>query len=465
MNLLSPDQIAALLTPPGAGPVYLVGAGGCGMSGLGHLLLDLGCAVRGSDLVLSEEVQQLRARGAEIHIGHDPAILVGARPALVVYSSAIRSGNPELQAAARLNIPLARRAVLLSALQRRQRGICVAGMHGKTTTTALLAWALQKLEADPSYAIGALAPQIGRHARFAGVTLRAPGSTPAVDSGRWFVAETDESDGTLREFSPEHSIILNVDEEHLDYYANLEAVCREFTEFGSQTRGLVVFCADDERLGAMFASRPRSISYGFNPLATYRAVSCGDSGAAGASGSRFAVWRGPERLGEFEIGLLGEKNLLNATAVIALLSELGYAQGEIARAILGFHGAARRQEEIFHNRGVRVFDDYGHHPREIEATLSALRALGGRRLLVAFQPHRFTRTLHLAGEFSRCFRAADKLWLTEVYAASEPAIPGVDGEMLAKAVRAQGQAVEYVPNLSDLNPSIREALEPGDIML
>lgn len=453
MTPLSPAQVDELLRANPDGLVHLVGAGGCGVSGLGHLLLDLGYRVSGSDLTLNQEIRQLRSRGALINCHHDAAHVSGSRPIAVVYSSAIRSDNAELRAAAELKIPIVRRATLLSALMRRGKGICVAGMHGKTTTSALLAFALEQLKSCPGYAIGALVPQIDPYARF----------TTESNSG-WFVAETDESDGTLHEFEPVHAILLNVDAEHLDYFANIEAVCREFQGLVEKTRGQIVFCADDTRLSEMLSTRAGSISYGFNPLARYR-ISNVTSIGGGRSGSRFEVWHQGARLGEFVIRLLGEHNASNATAVIALLHHLGFEVERIARAIEPFSGAARRQQELFADDRFRVIDDYGHHPMEIAATLRAVRALGARRVLVAFQPHRFTRTQHLLHEFSTCFTGADRLWLTEVYAASEPEIAGVNGALLAEAVRAGGQDVEYVESVDQLCPAIQQALQPGDLVL
>ena len=446
---LQPAQVSELLEAAGPGAVvHLVGAGGCGMSGLGHLLLDLGHRVTGSDLQANEETAQLQARGAEIFSGHAASQIRSARPVLVVYSSAVRTGNPELRAALKLKIPVVRRAVLLAALLGRQRGICVAGMHGKTTTSALLAFALEQLGAQPSYAIGALVPQLARHARFV---------QPTVPGASHFVIEADESDGSLREFAPEHAIVLNVDEEHLDFYANLDAVCREFAQFAAQTTGHLVFCADDPRLAELFAKRPGAISYGFHPLAAYRVES--------RAGHPFEVWHGGRKLGDFTTALLGEKNLSNCAAVIALLHQLGFVPEKIAAAIAPFRGAARRQQELFSGSDVRVFDDYGHHPNEIRATLQAFRQMGARRLLVAFQPHRFTRTQSLLKEFAACFAGADRLWLTEVYAASEPEISGVNSAVLAEAMRARGQTVDYVPALDALGAAVRAALEPGDLVL
>ena len=454
MNALSPDQVNGLLTSAGReAVVYLIGAGGCGMGGLGHLLLDLGHRVAGSDLVLNEEVRQLNARGAQIHTGHADAQLAAVRPRLVVYSSAIRSNNTELQAAQQLQIPIVRRAVLLAALLHRQRGICVSGMHGKTTTTALLAYVLEQLGARPSYAVGAQVPQLTPPARFSKAT--------GPDYNPYFVIEADESDGSLREFHPDCAIVLNVDEEHMDYYANLEAVCREFQDFAAHTREALVFCADDSRLAELFARRPGAISYGFNPLATYRLSDL----RMNAEGSAFQVWKGGESLGEFRLRLLGEKNASNAGAVVALLHHLGFNPARLVPAIASFQGALRRQQELFRDERFRLFDDYGHHPSEIHATLRALQNLGGRRLLVAFQPHRFSRTQFLLNQFATCFSGADRLWITEVYAASEAEISGINGQRLMEAILAQGQAAEFVATLSELQESVRAALLPGDVVL
>ena len=467
MSRLNPDQVNELLRAAGAGaPVYLVGAGGCGMSGLGHLLLDLGHGVAGSDLQENEEVRQLRARGAAIQIGHAPAHLQTVRPVLVVYTSAVRMENAELQLAEQLRLPIVRRATLLAALAHRQRTVCIAGMHGKTTTTALLAHTLEELKAQPSYAVGALVPQLERHARFAvGKVVQSEGGvvTATVESDNWFVVEADESDGSLREFHPEHAIVLNVDEEHLDYYANFEAVCEEFQTFANQTRRSLFYCADDPRLVVLFASRTNAVSFGYNPLAHYRIEAVGVDAAA--SETRFEIWRGPERLGGFTTQLMGEKNVSNAAAVVAFLHQQEYAAAAIASALATFTGAARRQQELFRDGNVRLFDDYGHHPREIAATLRAVKELGGRRLLVAFQPHRYTRTQHLLHEFTTCFKGADQLWITEVYAASEREIPGINGARLAEAIRTQGQPVEFTMSLDELRANVCAAMQPGDVVL
>jgi len=462
VSSLNPEQVNALLANAGRGStVYLVGIGGCGVSGLAHLLLDAGRRVVGSDLVENEEIRQLRARGAEIHLGHQAEQLRAAAPVLVVYSPAVRADNPELEAAQKLKIPIVRRAILLAALVNRQHGICVAGMHGKTTTSALLAYALEKLGEKPSYAIGALVPQLATHAR------------ASQHDQDWFVAEADESDGTLREFRPAHSIVLNVDDEHLDYFTDVQAVCREFEQFVANTRETVVFCADDSRVAEMMTKRPGAVSYGFSSLAQYRIESkvqgpgskVGNTPAPTFHVSRFTLWHRGEKLGDFSIRLVGEKNISNATAVIALLHQLGYPPSAIDDAIANFTGAARRQQELFADEDFRVFDDYGHHPNEVRATLRAFKDLNPGRLVVVFQPHRYTRTRHLMNDFAESFGDADKLFLTEVYAASETEIAGANSAVLADAIRARGQAVDYVPELKNVPSAVRAAMQPGDLVL
>ena len=445
MNRLTGTQADAWLAE--ANPetcVHLVGIGGCGMSGLAHLMLDLGFTVSGSDLRENTEIRQLRGRGALVHLGHAETWLNGTPPDLVVYSSAIRTDNPEMAAATRMNLPIVRRAVLLAAVVRQRQGICVAGMHGKTTTTALLAHALEYLGRDPGYAVGAIVPQLGRHAKLG-------------RAGAWFAAETDESDGTLREFHPAQSIVLNIDEEHLDFYTNFEAVCDEFVAFADQTTGAVFYCADDPRLSDLYGARDRVISYGFNPGADYRAEII--------EPGRFEVWARHQSLGQFTLRLFGEKNISNAVAVIAFLHQNGFEPEAVADALAAFRGANRRQQELFADEQFQIFDDYGHHPQEIRATLSAVKEQCGGRLLVAFQPHRYSRTQHLLDEFAECFGDADLLWVTEVYAASEAPIAGVNGRRLAAEISGAGQPAAFVSTLDELREKVRMAMHPGDVII
>jgi len=441
----SREQLSQWLANGATGEVvYLVGIGGCGMSGLAHLLLDFGCQVFGSDLQINAEIHQLRERGAIIYEGHAPERLRVAEPSLVAYSSAVRRDNPELALAEQLEIPVVRRAALLAILVQQRRGVCIAGMHGKTSTTALLAHALQELGADSGHAVGAMVPQLARHARMG-------------QEGALMVVEADESDGTLREFFPEQAIVLNIDEEHLDYYANFAAVCDEFTAFAGQTSGSILYCADDPRLVELFAARNDTATFGFNPAAEYRAEL--------QSGGPFRVFHREKFLGEFRIRQFGEKNISNAVAVIAFLHRNGFAAGAIARALETFAGANRRQQLLFADDAIRIFDDYGHHPREIRATLAALRENFSGRLLVAFQPHRYTRTQHLLNEFAESFGGADLLWITEVYAASEKPIAEVNGRALAAAVASTGQPAAYAATLELLREKVRLAMRPGDVVL
>jgi UDP-N-acetylmuramate--alanine ligase len=454
---LSPDQVDALLraAPPGAA-VHLVGAGGCGVSGLGHLLLDLGFRVTGSDLVSNDETQQLVARGAQVGCGHLAEWVAAARPVVLGYSSAVGPDNPELQAAVQMGVPVVRRAVLLAALLHRQAGICVAGMHGKTTTTAWLALALQNMGLPVSWAVGGQVPQLVRAAAF---------SSPHVARPKpLFVIEADESDGTLGLFQPEHTILLNVDAEHLDHYTGIESVCSDFGRFANRTHGLKVYCRDDHHLERLLAGQAGSVSFGFHRQADYQ-VRTEERSPTQSSEQRFAIWHHGEKLGGFTTRLIGQKNLSNAGGVIALLHQLGCAPSDIARAMAPFRGVARRQQLLHADARLQVYDDYGHHPSEIRATLQAFRSLRPGRLLVAFQPHRYTRTRHLLHEFATAFQGADLLWLTDIYPASEPAIPGVSGAVLAAAVRAHGQAVEYVPTLQELGQAVLSTARAGDLVL
>jgi hypothetical protein len=258
---------------------------------------------------------------------------------------------------------------------------------------------------------------------------------------------------------------LNVDADHLDHFGDLPTVCREFEQFVEHTSGTIVFCADDPRVAEIMARRPRGVSYGFNALSQYRIEMTDSDSAPAQSGTPFRIWHQGARLGDFSIRLIGEKNVSNAAAVIALLHQLDFEPGRIARAIADFRGAARRQHEIFAGGDVRVYDDYGHHPTEVRATLRAFRQLRPGRLVVAFQPHRYTRTLHLMQEFAESFGDADKLFLTDVYAASEAEIPGANSAALARTILDHGQPVEYVPAVEDLPGAIRAGLRRGDLVL
>ncbi len=456
MKRLTAAQVDEILAGVGpAATIWLVGAGGCGMSGLGNLLLDLGCNVRGSDAEESAFLDSLRVRGADVAVGHSAERFREANPALVVYTPAVRADNVEMIAAEQAQVPIVRRSTALAALARRRSAICVTGMHGKSTTSAMLAFALERLGAEPGYAVGATIPQLSEHARF---------NMAAGDRGL-FVVETDESDGSLPEFAPENAIVLNVDEEHLEHFENLERVCAEFNEFGRQVAGALIYCADDPRLSKLYAGRAHAVSYGFNLSANYRVELEPREPGDGTAGTRFRLFHQGECRGRFHTRLLGATSASNAAAVAALLLELGFEARDVAEALGEFEGAGRRQEEIFHDSGIRVFEDYGHHPEEIEVTLDALRTLGGERLLVAFQPHKYTRTRFLLSRFAKSFHAADKVWITDVYPAGEEEIPGVNGEALCAAICEHGERAEFASELGRLAELVRAELREGDVVV
>jgi UDP-N-acetylmuramate--L-alanine ligase/UDP-N-acetylenolpyruvoylglucosamine reductase len=454
-----PKFIESLLfSSRGDRTAYLIGAGGIGMSSLGHLLLDAGVVVAGSDEVCNSEVIKLRQRGANIFTGHSAKQVLDVRPDLVVYSSAVCFNNPELQAVRAAGIPVVRRAVMLSAIMHGSLGVCVAGMHGKSTTSALLGYALEQLNANPSYAIGALVPQLRRHGRLSRKV--APASNGHTKN--LFVAETDESDGGLVEFQPEYSIVLNIDDEHLDFYGSFERVCDEFLRFTESTKQLVLFCADDCRLNKLLSAHPRSVPYGFSACAAYRAELLPNEESDGRTA--FRLWRRGKKIGDFSIALYGAQNVSNATAVVALLSELGYESQAIASAICGFSGVERRQQTLYADEQFKVVDDYAHHPTEIKATIAAAKRLGCRRVLVAFQPHRYSRTQTLLDQFVTAFVGADHVWITDIYSAGEPPIPSITGARLAKAVAGSGCEAQYA-GLEGLCAHLKCAMEPGDLIL
>ena len=465
MTLLTNVQLSALLRASPAGSiVYLLGAGGCGMSALGHLFLDLGFHIVGSDLESNVVTQELQSRGARIHIGHCEEQVSEAKPIVVIMSSAIPSENVELLGAQRLNIPMTLRGSALACLIAMFKSICVAGMHGKSTTAAMLAYALGQMGDDPSYSIGALVPQLNPHGRIRGALC-----SESSRNDTHFVVESDESDGTFNSIVPHHAIILNVDDEHLDYFSGFGAVCCEFEAFANRVQDRLVYCADDASLARMYAGWTNAVSFGFSPDADYR-VKLSDelsniSDGTAFSLSRFEVFRRGRLLGKFAIRLSGEKNVSNATAVIAMLDQLRYSSDTIGSALNSFRGVARRQEEIYQNGVIRVFEDYGHHPAEIRATLSALRKLGPGRLLVAFQPHRFSRTRSLLSQFAMCFEQADLLWITDIYSAGEKPIPGVTSESLTQAIRARGQSVKYVSNAGEFSEELSSVMQPDDMVL
>jgi UDP-N-acetylmuramate--L-alanine ligase/UDP-N-acetylenolpyruvoylglucosamine reductase len=442
---------------PGAG-LYFVGIGGCGMSGLAHLAVDAGFRVAGSDLSHKEYLESLKGRGVAIELGHSVDHLEGFKPDLLVVSSAIPESNPQFEAARQWNVPMVHRAALLGALSRTKRSLCVAGMHGKTTTSGLLAYALQNLNAPMSHAIGGRVPQLVRHGNHI-----APVSLSAQSEGipPYMVVETDESDGSLLEFEPDHAICLNIDREHMDYYGSIDDIVQVFERFRDRVRGKTLYCVDDARLREVFMGHEQAVSFGFSPLAVYQIENHQPASHLNPY-HRFSLRHGRRSHDDFEISIHGRDNVSNAAAVVVMLLELGYAVGDIRYAIRDFRGVDRRQQVLFQDTDHTVIDDYGHHPTEIASTLSSLRSRAEGRLLVAFEPHRYSRTASLMDEFGKCFKQADRLWLLDIYAAHENPLPGVSSESLAHQLAKQGVPVVHHSDASTLPAAIRSELNPGD---
>ncbi len=428
--------------------VHLIGVAGSGMSGIAGLLLSLGHQVSGCDRVSSVEVERLQGLGLEFHTPQKAAYVSGAE--LVIYSSAIQPGNPAYDAAVEMGLPMYRRAEALAAILSQRLGIVIAGMHGKTTTASMAAHVLRAGGLQPSHYIGAEIPLLGSNAYWDG-------------AGRYMVAEGDESDGTLRLYHPEHAVILNIEEEHMDYYRNLRQIEEIFEQLITQTKGTVFYCADDPVAARVCASHLRALGYAIENQAKYKADRLATSGLQ----SSFRVMRDDCELGTIILNVPGRHNILNALAVVALASELGVEFKHITNALGTFRSARRRFEELYRSENFVVIDDYGHHPTEIRATLTAAAAEPGWRLVVMFQPHRFTRTQLLRDQFGESFHTADALIVTGIYAASEQPIEGISGQTIVDAVVATGQVseVDYVAELSRLRTSVAAKLRPGDMLV
>lgn len=428
------------------------------MSGIAELLANLGYAVSGSDMKTSDVTRRLGSLGVRVFEGHDASHVGDAD--VVVVSSAVRATNPEVVEARQRQVPVIPRAEMLAELMRLRHGIAIAGAHGKTTTTSMTALVLERAGLDPTAVIGGRLSAFGSNARLGG--------------GQYMVAEADESDGSFLKLSPTFSIITNVDEEHLDHYETFDRVQAAFVEFANKVPfyGAVIACADDSRLRALVPRITRRvISYG---LDSPDADLIGEAPVLEAFASRCVVsWRpygrrGAERqrLGELRLRVPGRHNLLNALAATAIGLELSIPFDRIASALGEFKGAERRFDVLGEAAGVMVVDDYGHHPTEIAAVLAAARAGMNRRVLVAFQPHRYTRTKHLLREFGRALTGADEVVLTDIYSAGEDPLPGVTIQALAHEI-SQGCAapVHVVPSLSDIPAAVVDLSRPGDIVI
>jgi len=436
--------------------VHFVGIGGAGMSGIAEVLVNQGFSVSGSDLVESRATQRLRQLGARVHLGHAAAQVEDAD--VLVMSSAVAAGNPEVEAARARRIPVVPRAEMLAELMRFRRGIAVAGTHGKTTTTSLTASLLAEAGLDPTFVIGGL--------------LNAWGSSARLGQGEYLVAEADESDGSFLLLQPVVALITNIDRDHLEAYENsFDNLRKAFLEFLHHLPfyGAAVLCIDDEQVAAMVPSVTRAVvTYGLSPQADVRAVAVRQEGRM----MHFEAHL-PDRQEALPVSLSlpGVHNVRNALGAMAICWELGLDLAPIVHSLSSFQGIGRRFAEVGRfdvpAGEVLVVEDYGHHPSELNATMTAAReGWPDRRIVVVFQPHRYTRTRDLFDEFSQVLGTADALVLTDVYAAGEESIDGIDSGALCQSIRARGRVNPVlVSNVFDIPRELPAMLEDGDLVL
>jgi UDP-N-acetylmuramate--alanine ligase len=435
--------------------VHFVGIGGIGMSGIAELLVNLGYQVSGSDARRSELTDRLASQGARVAIGHAASNLGDAD--VVVVSSAVPADNPEVEAARARHVPVIPRAEMLAELMRLRFGIAIAGAHGKTTTTSMVALMLERAGLDPTAVIG------GR--------LSAFGSNARLGQGQYMVAEADESDRSFLKLSPSIALVTNIDREHLEAYdGSFERVVDAFADFSERVPfyGAVVACIDNPPVAAMVPRLTRRvITYGFAAKADVRGEHPVTDGRSGRCEVRFNVRGIPhgQGAGTLALSVPGRHNLQNALGATAVGLELGLPFDRIAEALAGFQGAERRYQMKGSARGVTVIDDYGHHPAEIAAVLSAARAGQPARLIAVFQPHRYTRTRDLLAEFGPALSEADVVVLTDIYPAGEAPIPGITLEALAGQVRKSARAVHVVPRLEDLPAAVAGIVRTGDVLI
>ncbi len=431
--------------------IHFVGIGGIGMSGIAEVLSNLGYDVQGSDLRESEVTRRLQTLGVTVHRGHDPSQLTDAD--VVVVSSAVADDNPEVREARSRKIPVIRRAEMLAELMRLKYGIAVGGTHGKTTTTSLVAAILTHAGLDPTIVVGGKVNKLG--------------TTAKLGQGPYLVAEADESDGSFLHLSPTIAVVTNIDPEHLDHYhGGLDEIRRAFVTFVNRIPfyGLAVLCIDHPEVQAVLPTvEKRYVTYGLSAQADLMARHVRFEGPR----TTFEVVRRGTSLGEFQLKMLGLHNVSNALAALVIAEELGVSTDAAREALADFDGVERRFSVRGEVRGVMVVDDYGHHPAEIRATLQGVRqAYPDRRVLAVFQPHRYSRTQHLAGEFASAFNDADVVLLTPLYAAGEPPIEGVDSPMLADVIRRHGHHdVRLATDLDDAVRRIESSSRPQDVVI
>lgn len=432
--------------------VHFVGIGGIGMSGIAEVLLNLGFTVSGSDLKPGPVTERLAQLGARFHEGHAAENVRGAQVAVV--SSAVAADNPEVLEARRLEIPVIPRAEMLAELMRLKFSVAVAGAHGKTTTTSMIALMLSEAGLDPTAVIG------GR--------LDAFGSSARLGKGELMVVEADESDRSFLRLLPSIAVVTNIDREHLEHYRDLDEIAGAFKDFMNRVPfyGAVIVCVDQPWRTCFDRIRPqlerRLVTYGIEPGADVSASSIEVS----PLGSAFDVVAKERVLTGIRLGVPGRHNVQNALAAAAVGLELDLTGEEIRRGLENFRGADRRFQVKAQSGGIMVVDDYGHHPAEIRATLAAAREWGARRIWVVFQPHRYTRTKFLMDDFAQAFEGAERVYVLDIYPAGEPPMPGVTSERLVERMRQLGlDSAQYMPSEDELTRELLAALEPEDMVL
>ena len=445
-------------TPFSVGPAHIVGIGGIGMSGIADVMLTMGYEVQGSDVADSANVERLRARGVKVFIGHKPENVTGA--GTVIISSAIRRDNPEVQAARAAGIPVVRRANMLAEITRLKYTVCIAGTHGKTTTTSLVACLLDGAGIDPT-------------------VINAYGSNYKAGESDWMVVESDESDGTFAKLHPTCAIVTNIDPEHMDHYGTMDRLREAFDIFVENLPfyGFAVLCTDHPEVQALAArvTDRRRITYGFNLQADVRAVNL----STDLSGAHFDVEikrpaaGGARMIEGLTLPMAGEHNVQNALAAIAVALELGASDHQMRAALAKFGGVKRRFSAVGEwtpepgAAPVKIIDDYGHHPVEVAAVLKAARAMqGNERLIAVCQPHRYSRLNDLFEQFSTCFDAADHVLVAPVYEAGETPIPGVTSEALVNSIRRHGhKSADVLEGLPGLADAVRPLAVPGAMVV
>ena len=434
--------------------IHFVGIGGIGMSGIAELLANLGYEVSGSDAKASEMTERLARLGVRVAAGHDAAHVGNAD--VVVTSSAIQAGNPEVDEARRRGIPVIPRAEMLAELMRLRYGIAIAGAHGKTTTTSMVALVLERAGLDPTAVIGG--------------KLSAFGSNARLGRGDYMVVEADESDRSFLKLTPAIAVITNIDHEHMESYGSWDALRQAFVDFANKVPfyGTVVACLDDEPVRALVPRMTRRVvTYGFEGSG---ATVTGHGLSLEAFGSQCRIVHAPKGSEPTELGTLrlrvpGRHNMLNALAAVAVGIEVGVPFTKMAAGFTEFAGADRRFQLRGEARGVMVVDDYGHHPTEIAAVIAAARAGLDRRVVVVFQPHRYTRTRDLLGDFGKALSGADEVVLTDIYAAGETPIAGATAEAVEAEVRKRGTSVRLIKSLSEIPAAVAAIARPHDLVI